>query len=140
MLASIQDDMPQSSNSDSELVLEDGSAIVHVESRASVPPLEVVLDDMEEEDVAGQPDNRGNDSDDVGENLGEKSNTLAKRKAKEEKERKIRLLNSVCWRKMYPEPLTSLRKLLELPQTAASFGSSTCNLCFLWLMLREPVR
>ena len=53
----LEDDIPQSSNSDSELVLEDGSAIVHVESRASVPPLEVVLDDMEEEDVAGQPDN-----------------------------------------------------------------------------------
>ncbi|KAJ8448110.1 hypothetical protein Cgig2_031834 [Carnegiea gigantea] len=51
----LEDDMPQSSKSDSKLELEDGSALVHVVSRASVPSLEVVLDDMEEDDVADVP-------------------------------------------------------------------------------------
>ncbi|KAJ8448113.1 hypothetical protein Cgig2_031837 [Carnegiea gigantea] len=109
----LEDDMPQSSNSDSELVLEDGSAIVHVESRASVPPLEVVLDDMEEDDVADQPDNRGNDSDDGGENLDEKSKRLAKRKAKEGKEREIRAAEQRLLEKDVPRTTDEFEKAVR---------------------------
>jgi len=107
------DDIPQSSNSDSELKLEEGSALDQVESRASVPPLEVVLDDMEEDDVAGQPDNTEIDPDNGGENLDEKSKRLAKRKAKEEKERHIRAAEQRLLEKDAPRTTDEFEKAVR---------------------------
>ncbi|XP_021753643.1 rRNA biogenesis protein RRP5-like isoform X2 [Chenopodium quinoa] len=115
-------DMPQVEYSDSTFELEDESALIQVESRASVPPLEVTLDDMEDDEMFDQLDNKETIAN--GSNaIDEKSNRQAKKKAKEEKEQQIRAAE---------------QRLLEvdIPRTSDEFEKavrSSPNSSFVWI-------
>lgn len=115
-------DKPKVEHSDSTFELEDGSALAQVKSRASVPPLEVTLDDIEDDEVFDQPDSSVTNAN--GSNaIDEKSKRQAKKKAKEEKEQQIRAAE---------------QRLLEedIPRTTDEFEKvvrSSPNSSFVWI-------
>ncbi|KAL2923175.1 rRNA biogenesis protein RRP5 [Bienertia sinuspersici] len=115
-------DIPQNALIDSTFDLEDGSALIQVESRASVLPLEVALDDIEDEEVSVQPDSKEANAN-GSKATDEKSRRRDKKKAKEEKEEEIRAAE---------------QRLLErdIPRTSDEFEKvvrSSPNSSFVWI-------
>lgn len=121
--------------------------LAQVDSRASIPPLEVDLDDIEEMDF----DNNQNQEKLLGADKDEKSKRREKQKDKEERlaislvphletkmlyiwyqlilkkstcveRKKYKLLKEDCWSIMHLRVLMSLRNWLEALQTAALSG------------------
>ena len=156
VLAAVGDFGFQETNSGTSL------AIAQVESRASILPLEVDLDDIEEADLDKNQNQKlqGADKD-------EKSKRKEKQKDKEERlaislvpdskammlcicfqpvlktfsfvERKrYKLLKEDCWRITLLRVLMNLRKWLEALQIAALSGLSIWRSCSAWLILRKP--
>lgn len=122
IVAQAKADMPQITHSDFLFEHEEGSALVQVESRASVPPLEVTLDDNEDDEVFALPDKKeiivnGSSA------IDEKNKRQAKKKAKEEKEQEI---------------MAAEQRLLErdIPRTTDEFEKvvrSSPNSSFVWI-------
>ncbi|GAB4851487.1 hypothetical protein Ancab_030889 [Ancistrocladus abbreviatus] len=121
IVSQLEDDMPGTPDSGVQYVIEDGSALVHANSRASVPPLEVTLDEVDDTDM-DVPDSSHKDFDDV-HALDERSHRRAKRRAREEREQEI-------W--------AAEQRLLEgdIPRTTDEFEKlvrSSPNSSFLWI-------
>jgi len=137
VLAAVDDFGFQETSGGTSLVL------AQVESRASIPPLEVDLDDIEETDF----DSSQNQEKLLGANKDEKSKRREKQKDKEERlvisletkmlyiwfqlilknytcveRRKYKLLKEDCWSIMHLRMLMNLRNWLEALQTAALSG------------------
>ncbi|GMH18742.1 hypothetical protein Nepgr_020583 [Nepenthes gracilis] len=89
-VSQLEDGMPDISNSDAEYQIEEDSVLVEAKSRASILPLEVMLDDAEETNVDDNVLNSSQKDSDCADVVDEKSKRRAKRKAKEEKEQEIR--------------------------------------------------
>ncbi|KAG7581622.1 S1 domain [Arabidopsis suecica] len=93
--------------------------LAQVESRASIPPLEVDLDDIEEMDF----DNNQNQEKLLGANKDEKSKRREKQKDKEERERKIQAAEGRLLEHHAPESADEFEKLVR----------SSPNSSFVWI-------
>ncbi|KAL2897412.1 rRNA biogenesis protein RRP5 [Bienertia sinuspersici] len=112
-------DSPQNALVDSTFDLEDGSALIQVESRASVLPLEVTLED---EEVSVQPDSKeanANGSNATDENRKRRD----KKKAKEEKEEEIRAAEQRLLERDIPRTRDEFEKVVR----------SSPNSSFVWI-------
>lgn len=95
--------------------------LAQIESRSSVPPLEVTLDDMDHSDLGNRTDQTHHiDRVDA---LDEKSKRLAKKKANEEKEREIRAAEERQLEKDMPRTAEEFEKLIR----------SSPNSSFVWV-------
>ncbi|XVF75995.1 hypothetical protein PTKIN_Ptkin13bG0232000 [Pterospermum kingtungense] len=98
------------------------SVLAQAESRASIPPLEVTLDDIEHSDVDILiSQNQANSSEAVA--TDEKNKRKAKKKAKEEREREIRAAEERQLEKDVPRTSDEFEKLLR----------SSPNSSFVWI-------
>ncbi|KAK9723955.1 hypothetical protein RND81_05G036900 [Saponaria officinalis] len=111
--------VPRLSPLDSELEVANELALAQVESRASVPPLEVTLD-VEDDGEGEQFDSKKSPAVDV---LDEKNNRRAKKKAKEERELEIRAAEQRLLEKDAPKTTDEFEKMVR----------SSPNNSFLWI-------
>ncbi|GAB2295441.1 hypothetical protein Dimus_029608 [Dionaea muscipula] len=117
----IVDDVPNASDSDTQCEMVEDLVHVHSKSRASVPPLEVELEDVDEPIVDSRLDNiQGADDVDA---IDEKSKRRAKRKAKEERELEIRAAEERLLQGDVPRTADEFEKLIR----------SSPNNSFVWI-------
>ncbi|KAL9228093.1 hypothetical protein vseg_003707 [Gypsophila vaccaria] len=100
--------------------VENEMALAQVESRASVPPLEVKLDDVEDDGVGELFDSKESPAVGV---LDEKNNRRAKKKAKEERELEIRAAEQRLLEKDAPKTTDEFEKMVR----------SSPNNSFVWI-------
>ncbi|XP_031396337.1 rRNA biogenesis protein RRP5 isoform X3 [Punica granatum] len=99
------------------------AALAQVESRASVPPLEVPLEEIENPDEDNHMKPNEDRSDEVNNQDDDKSKKRAKKKAKEERERQIRAAEERLLEKDIPRTADEFEKLVR----------SSPNSSFVWI-------
>ncbi|CAO2824133.1 unnamed protein product [Amaranthus hypochondriacus] len=118
-------DVPHPALSDSTFGLEHESSLIQVESRASVPPLEVILDDIEDDEVFVEPNKE--ETANAPNPIDEKSKRRAKKKAKEEEEQTIRVAEQRLLDKDIPRTSDEFEKVVR----------TSPNSSFVWIKYME---